>query len=139
MSFFLVSEEFKTGIAEIDEQHEKICELINGLHTLIKTEPSLQLIYSNIENIISYIADHHLFEEALMLYNNYPQSAEHKKEHEHFDKTVRKLVAELKESTATSPMDVQMATRGPIGWFFTHTSKLDKHLADFIKARNEVA
>jgi hemerythrin len=139
VSFFLLSEEFKTGISEIDEQHEKICELLNDLSTLIKTEPDLQLIYINIENIISYITDHHLFEETLMFYHKYPQTHEHENEHRHFDKTIRKLITELKKSTTTSPMDILLAARGPIGWFFEHTAKFDKHLADFIKARNNAA
>lgn len=139
MSFLLLSEEFKTGLAEIDKPHEKICELLNDLRALIKAETDLQIIFNRIDNIISFIVEHQFSEEKLMLDYAYPRYTEHKKEHDGFYKTIRKLVVELKGAANVTSMDLLMVTRGPIGWFFNHTAKLDKDLANFIKARNEVA
>jgi hemerythrin-like metal-binding protein len=76
------SDDFLTGIEEIDFEHRRLVEDINRLHRQLLDEAGPRRIERTLGTIHARMQAHFALEEHVMLSNAYPHYAEHKAEHE---------------------------------------------------------
>jgi hemerythrin len=84
MAFIDWKESYNTGVGPIDEQHQRLVELINELHSAMKQAKSKEVIGEVISELAKYTQYHFTDEEKYMQRANYPKLLEHKKEHDDF-------------------------------------------------------
>ena len=73
------SDEYSVHLGEIDEQHQKIVELINMVHDeLVKPTGKLKEV---LRNLVDYTVHHFRLEEEMMLRAKSPDSEAHKQLH----------------------------------------------------------
>jgi hemerythrin-like metal-binding protein len=76
------SDDFLTGIEEIDFEHRRLVEDINALHRQLLDEAGPRRIERTLGTIHARMQAHFALEERVMLANAYPHYREHKAEHE---------------------------------------------------------
>ncbi len=89
------SEEFSVGVAELDEQHRKIIELINTLTDATGGEGGVDSIAHVINEMHSYIIDHFSTEERLLKRKKYPELDAQKASHDAFIKKFSYICLEV--------------------------------------------
>ena len=129
------SEEYSSGVAEIDSQHRVLLSKMNALATAVREDrisdaiPILALIGSDSRQ-------HFKLEEALMREARYPFLAEHVSQHERFLANLHRLSTEIKSETENP---VYMAFRIKLllmDWTINHSTKADSHLGHHLKSRS---
>lgn len=77
-------DEYSVGVARFDENHKKLCAMINELHAGILQSHEKDLQKSVLKNLLEYATTHFADEEWFMKEYGYPDMASHKQEHEEF-------------------------------------------------------
>ncbi|QFY43787.1 hypothetical protein F6R98_15090 [Candidatus Methylospira mobilis] len=75
--YYLERLSFSVGVAEINEQHEKLAQLINDLHEHMRNGDAADIIAGVLGETIEFIAFHFTMEEALMKQHGYAFSSDH--------------------------------------------------------------
>lgn len=79
---FVLTDDLLTGIDEIDAQHRRLFELVNGLNAAIAQKESRAVVGRTLDELVEYTRTHFAAEEAMMARYHYPQIEQHKKGHE---------------------------------------------------------
>ncbi len=75
-------DEFRTGIASVDHEHEALIALLNDLHAGIQTGADDQAVADFLGEVHAQISAHFALEEKIMRARGYDQYADHKADHE---------------------------------------------------------
>ena len=78
------SDELSTGIAEQDDQHRTLIELINRLSSAIQDDRDTAILTTVLTELVDYTVYHFGYEEELMDRHGYADTPAHKSEHEMF-------------------------------------------------------
>ncbi|MBF0255108.1 MAG: hemerythrin family protein [Gammaproteobacteria bacterium] len=89
------SAEYSVGVAQLDQQHQKIIDLINELADCLCTDEEMATASRVLNEMHNYIIDHFGLEERMLSSAKYPQLAEHKEGHNRFIKKFSHLCAEV--------------------------------------------
>jgi len=103
MEIFPWNDNFTTGLAEIDEQHKVLVELLNRLASHLGNESDIELLDKTFKDLAEY-AVYHFHSEELIWETYLPTDSSvnsHKKTHKNFLSTV----LELKAKEATQPIE----------------------------------
>jgi hemerythrin len=120
---------FAIGNKVIDEQHEKLCDLINELHRAIHAKTyRANFILDLVKSLIAYASNHFRTEESLFVGTTYPDTELHLKEHHFFE---AKALAFRKEYTE-SQIDLKPVLRFLVEWFIRHVQSVDRGYKEFI-------
>lgn len=115
---FEFTDDYKTGISEIDAEHQHLFQLLNDAITTLNTgQIAIQdLAKDFIEQLKDYAGTHFSHEEAYMESINDPELPRQKKEHEAFTKSILDFVIDdnLKAE------DVEKLIRYVVRWLFSH-------------------
>lgn len=126
-----LNESVRTGIAEIDQQHEALLKIINRLNQDIKEQDEVWEILIAIEN---YIHNHFSAEEKYMRSFNYQDFAKHKLLHEKFAEEYKEISTEI--TGYNSGLKTLPSLKAFIElWVKTHYEEADKKLALFLKEK----
>lgn len=88
MPLMLWDNTFSVNVQEIDEQHQKLVDLINNLYDAMKKGESKDVLPQIINSLIDYTKFHFSTEEKYFDKFGYPESETHKLEHSNFVKKV---------------------------------------------------
>lgn len=91
MAFFEWDDSIALGIPIIDGQHKALFDWVNTLDAAIKNGDGAEVVGEVIWNLITYVTEHFSEEERLMLSCNYPDLADHRKEHDQFVSRLREI------------------------------------------------
>ena len=86
-------EKFSVGIKKMDDEHKKLVELINALHTL--QDADLAFVKKIINTLVLYTQIHFSHEEKILLKMHYPNFEAHHQEHLKFIGMVKKANDQL--------------------------------------------
>ncbi len=129
MSLITWTDALSVGNEEIDSQHKKLVQLINGLHGHMIAGDAHDILGKVLDRMIEYTAFHFATEEGLMARAGYPASAAHKEEH-------RKLVAkatDLRARFLAGKTAITMETMAFLrDWLQHHIAESDKALGAFL-------
>lgn len=127
--FITWSEGYSVGIKEIDAQHKKLIELINGLYGLY-VEKNEKDIGKIIKEIKEYTIYHFSAEEKLFRENKYDGARAHIKLHEDFIQEFNDMVKDY--TKMPSVLNIRILTFLQ-KWLTNHILKEDKKYVGFLQ------
>jgi hemerythrin len=130
-AFIQWEERYAVGIAIIDEQHKQLFGLTNALYEFCREgEISARENFKAVlRTAVDYINFHFTMEERIMERVNYPESAEHKRDHLRF---VKKVLEESKLFEEGKSFVPHAFVRFLRDWILTHIAVSDKLVVDYI-------
>ncbi len=118
------------GIAELDDQHRILSDLVNTLHGFLEQKQDDEKVAMMLHRLIEYGAAHFSAEEQLMVGSGFPDFEEHRLEHNRFIKTVADFTEDLAEGRGDV---VEKAVEFIHDWFFNHVDKTDRRFVPYLK------
>lgn len=124
------SDNLKTGIAVIDEQHQQLFDMISNLDRFITSKDTFLVAIIALQ---TYVSTHFKTEEDYMKCVNYPDYENHKARHDKFVEDYKVLLK--KRNTVNGFLDL-----GPEfvsfleNWVTEHYANEDVRMASFIKS-----
>lgn len=131
MTYLKWSDDLAVGNTFIDNDHQKLIDMVNRLHALMAEGKGKDVIGKVLHNLITYTREHFRREEDLMRSLRYPDLDAHYEEHEKLLKQVLDLHQKFENGTATLSVQVLHFLRD---WLINHIGKSDKQLADASRA-----
>lgn len=132
MSLITWSDQLTVGVEEIDQQHQKLVQLINGLHNHMLAGDASSIMNKVLDRIVEYTGFHFETEEQLMQKYDYPNSEVHQHEHSDLVDTAVDLQQKLKSGHAHITMETMHFLQD---WLQHHILGSDKRLADYLKSK----
>lgn len=117
----------------IDEQHKKLVDLINQLHTAMSEGKGKDILGKILEELVSYTVFHFSSEEKFMKEHNYSGYSLHKIEH---DKLTKQVVEFQDNYKAGKSMVSQELMKFLKDWLVNHIIGSDKKLASISVANS---
>ena len=119
-------------VAEIDQQHKKLIEMINELNDAMKVGKGKDVLEKIVNNLIGYTATHFKTEENYFAKFGYPDTENHKKEHAAF---VQK-VSDFKTGFETGKLAMTIEVMSFLSdWLKNHIMGTDKKYASFFNEK----
>ncbi len=134
IEIFPWQESFRTGIQEIDEQHQELVALLNHVANYATFTPDKYLLKQTLAKLFEYAEYHFQCEEDIFaaVFPNEPETIKHKKTHTSFIKRLRKFEKAL---NSTPPdLEIEELLSFLAGWLATHILNSDKHMVLRINA-----
>ena len=129
-------EEYEVGVAEIDEQHQKLIDIANRVYELMRNELALDKydqIVEILQELKEYTVYHFHFEEGLMQKARYKKRFSHKILHQNFLAQVEAVdlsaVDENQEAYLIQIMDFIA------NWLIEHIIGEDKKVGQSVRAQ----
>jgi hemerythrin-like metal-binding protein len=122
--------EYSVGVNSIDEDHQKLFDLLNQLFEAMTKGKGIEIIDNIISELERYAVFHFGREELYFRVTSYPFALQHIKEHQYF----KQKVAELKKDVASNKGMVAPDVLGFLSdWLKNHIAKSDKAYEDHFK------
>jgi hemerythrin len=121
---------YATGIPLIDEQHKELINLTNKLFEACLDGEQTELVFKDtVRGVADYINYHFSAEEQMLEKINYPELAEHKKQHALLVKQVLENIRLFEEGRKFIPNSFVRAMKD---WILTHIAVMDQRYAEYI-------
>ncbi len=85
-------DEYRTGIASVDYEHEALIQILNDLHAQLDGSAEKQAVANFLGEINTKISAHFALEEKIMRDCGYDQYADHKADHERLLDGIRDIM-----------------------------------------------
>ena len=126
------SDAYSIGFEPIDNQHQKLVELINTLYDAFLSAKAHDIVNDILDRMIEYTEYHFKFEEDLFRKFGYPQHEEHAAIHGLFVAKTLDFKQKLTEGTTTVTYDIMYFLRD---WLIEHIQGEDVKYVDFFKEK----
>ena len=128
MALMTWKEDYSVKIAQIDQQHKKLIDLINQLDDAMSQGKAKDVLGKILNDLVTYCANHFKLEEQLMQANGYPDFAEHKDKHDKMTAKVLSLKKEVAGGKRLISLDVMKFLEQ---WLDKHILGTDKKYGPF--------
>jgi hemerythrin len=135
MSLFTWNDDLCVGVEEIDNQHRKLVQLINGLHNHMLAGDAREIMGKVLDRVIEYTGFHFATEEHLMKEHGYPLAAAHLHEHEKLVATATDLQTRLNSGHALITAETMIFLKE---WLYHHIMESDKLLGKHLNSKGVV-
>jgi len=132
MSFLDWEDKYKVNVKVIDEQHEKLFDIVNLMYESIVHGDEQNAIGEILESLISYTVYHFETEEKLFKEYEYPKYDEHKAQHDDLTKQVLDLQEQFDQKVVTITFDVMDFLSD---WLKKHTTESDLEFSEFYRSK----
>ncbi|QFY44217.1 bacteriohemerythrin [Candidatus Methylospira mobilis] len=135
MALFEWDDNLVVGVLEIDDQHQRLVELINLLHDDIISPDksgSEKITQEILEELVDYTIAHFSIEQYLMDVHEYPESPAHINEHNKFIDKISQFEKDFKEKHANIQQDTLAFLKD---WLYNHIMKVDKEFGKFLNSK----
>lgn len=123
MTFMPWSSELEVGIAQIDEQHRWLVDKTNQLYdSLASADADTAAVGEVLEAMMDYTVNHFIVEEELFQRLGYPESTEHKAQHDKFIAQVMDLLQRHEAGEVSGNETLSLLA----DWLSHHILKVDK-------------
>ncbi len=123
MALMTWDDSFSVKVQEIDIQHQKLVELLNQLHELMKTGQGKTVLEPILDELITYAGTHFSTEEKYFDLFHFSETVRHKNEHKQFVKKVQAFQNEFKTGKNVLTIEVMNFLRD---WLINHIKGTDK-------------
>ena len=123
------TEKYATGVKLIDNQHKELVNLTNKLYHACLITNGEEAFKDTMSSMVDYVRFHFNAELELLERINYPNIAEHKKEHEVLTKSILNAVRDYTDGKKFVP---NLFVRTLKDWIFGHIAFSDKLYAAYI-------
>jgi hemerythrin len=123
---------FSVNVAEIDRQHQKLVQMINGLNDAMREGKGKDVLANVIDGLIGYTRTHFGTEEKYFDQFQYPDRDNHKKEHVEFVKKV----SEFREKFEKGQIGLSIQVMNFLSdWLRNHIMGVDKKYGPFFNEK----
>lgn len=123
---------FAVGIAEVDEQHKKLIDIINRLFDAMKKGKGKFVLVPVVRELVDYTVYHFGTEESLFREYGYPEYEEHKREHDEFTQRAIDFLEDSHRGQRLITVDVlDYLTE----WLRHHILEQDKKFGPFLRSK----
>ena len=133
MSLIKWTAEFQTGIAEVDEQHKQLVDIVNRFAEAQQKGQGSRLMNGILNELIGYTQEHFAAEERLMAENEYEDLKAHQAQHRQLLQKVERFQFEFNEEGKRVTADVQHFLKY---WLTSHILKDDMAYAQVLRPEN---
>lgn len=132
MAFMPWTDEFVTGLPQIDEQHRWLVDATNQLHDEIsKEEVDKDAVNNILHGLIDYTFNHFIVEEDLFNRYGYPESSAHIAEHNKFTRETASMLEKFEEGESVKEEALEFLK----DWLSHHILKVDMAYVPFMKEK----
>lgn len=124
------TDELKTGVDQIDNQHKTIFEKANLVFNLEK-DSNKEELEEVFVFLMDYANNHFYEEEAMMMKYNYEGFLDHRKEHNYFIEEIYNIYQDVKEN-AMNENNITLLKALFIDWLINHISVEDKKYVNVV-------
>ena len=122
-----------TGVAEVDQQHQKLIDHLNELFRLMREGHGKEGIDSFVDFLTDYADTHFRHEEGCMTAYRCPVAAANKIQHMQFMRLLGGYRKRLQDEGPTGSLAIEV--QHTVGeWIRNHIIKTDTHLRSCVKA-----
>jgi hemerythrin len=118
-------------VDSIDKQHQKLFDMLNGLHEAMKVGKGSQTVPLILGKLVQYTREYFASEESLMLRARYTDYGKHKAEHNKLTMEVMQMVRDFEQGKIALSMDLQDFLSQ---WLQTHIVSSDKKYTCHLQA-----
>lgn len=125
-------DDYSINVVEIDNQHQKMLELVNDLHSAVESCIDKEVLRAKLSELVEFTDLHFSTENRLMEKHGFPGEEVHRREHRLLLAHLRELlhaVSNGKRPTFFSDYDVST------DWALTHIRDCDKNLGVFLNSK----
>jgi hemerythrin-like metal-binding protein len=130
MAYFEWADDMVIDNGPIDEDHRKLVDLVNELHTATREGKGRLIIGRLMERLIADTDEHLRREEQIMALAGFPSLEGHRKGHDAFVNDLRDLQKKMQEGQVTVAAQLSMVLRD---WLSIHIRRNDKELRRFVE------
>jgi hemerythrin len=132
MSYLEWSEDLRVGVADVDQQHQRLVAMVNELHTAMREGHGKDILGSIIAGLVDYTVVHFSTEERYFDAFVYPDTAAHEAQHEGFVERVADFQRGFDEGRLMLSIDVLdfLST-----WLVEHIMVSDRAFGPFLNER----
>jgi hemerythrin len=131
MAIFAWSESYGVHVLQMDEQHQKLFEIINGLAEAMRDGKGDDVVRDTVEQLAVYTRTHFLQEEALMRRTGYPGLGAHQEQHRRLMADVETYKKSLEQGRSASLVSLLNFVRQ---WLVQHIRQSDKAYSDHMNS-----
>lgn len=121
--------DYSVGIDSIDQQHKRLINLINQLHTAVDYSTGPEFEREALDELVDYTKTHFTYEEGLMEQNGYPDFEPHKTQHQKMLKKVEEVLAEYQKDQETAMANAAEYLKD---WLINHINGTDKEYSSYL-------
>lgn len=132
MALIVWDQNLSVNIKEIDTQHKKLIGMINALHNAMKDGRSANIMGVIFTQLLNYTVYHFSAEEKLFQGYEYPESLEHKQEHEEFTSQVIDLKSRFEKHKLAITLEVMDFL---VAWLRNHILGSDKRYSAYLNSK----
>ena len=121
------SEEYSTGIKDIDQQHKLLFKFVNVLEEEIKKGSGAEVIQKAVDFMEEYAREHFRFEEMCMCGVNCAETNNNKEAHGKFIEKLKEFDSKAKTQSNQQEVVIEMH-RFVEDWLKTHLLNIDSKL-----------
>jgi len=129
MALIKWKDEYSTGIADVDHEHQELIALINELYEAMSRGDENVTVMDFLGEIYAHVSAHFALEEKIMRRHRYDWYAAHKADHEKLLDDLRDIMDAYEENAYFSDSEFAQAIEQ---WFSVHfrtqDARLHKHL-----------
>lgn len=131
MATFAWNESYSVRVRQLDQQHQKLFQLINSLADAMSGGRGDGVVRETVDQLAIYTRTHFLQEEALMRQTGYPELATHKELHRRLMEDVERYKSDLQEGRAVNTAALLNFLRQ---WLVEHIRRSDKAYSEHLNA-----
>lgn len=132
MALLTWNESFSVNVAEIDQQHKKLIDMVNDLNDAMKQGKGKEVLGKILNSMVSYTVSHFRTEEKYFDQFGYPEADDHKKEHAAFIEKVTDFKGKFESRNLFLTIEVMDFLSG---WLKTHIMGTDRKYSDFFNEK----
>lgn len=133
MSLMEWTERMSVGVAQFDNEHKKLVDLINQLFDAVQAGRGREALGKVLDDLIDYTKTHFANEEHFLKKFGYPDLESHKREHDALTKQVVDIQRKYHAgATAMLSMEVMSFLKN---WLVKHIQATDKEYSAFLQAK----
>jgi hemerythrin len=129
------NDNLSVNIKEIDEQHKKLIDMVNNLHSAMGSGKGKEVMGKVLTGLVDYTKTHFAAEERLMERHAYAGYVNHKSQHDALTKQVIDLHAKFQESKTVVTVEVMNFLKD---WLTNHIQNTDKKYSPFLNGKGIV-
>ena len=124
MAFITWKDEYSVRVPEIDTQHRRLLEIINGLHEAMLMGGKPDALKAVIDELVGYTRYHFGYEEQMLERAGYPALEEHKRKHRAMVAQVEGFVGEIASGKASVSLKLMNFLKA---WLTHHIRETDQN------------
>jgi hemerythrin len=131
MALFTWNDSYSVKVAQCDQQHKRLFEIINELADAMRTGQGNEILGKTVAQLLDYTRTHFRQEEELMKKAGYPDLAAHQAMHQKFVAEVEGAIRKAQAGQAVNSIQLLNMLRD---WLVNHIQKVDKQYSAYLNA-----